>query len=94
MARNCARPGVRLEPRSGAAADHVLEVAVREHADMIALGWSRRLGKGPAHTIKQRMVADYERLCRTIMLSPGDFAGPRHPTGGRTAQLLTPTAVR
>jgi hypothetical protein len=57
LARNCARPGVRLELRSGGAADHVLEVAVRERADLIALGWARRLGKGRALTVKQTLSA-------------------------------------
>ena len=57
LARNCARPGVRLELRSGTAGDHVVDVAVLERADLIALGWSRRLGKGRAHTVKQALSA-------------------------------------
>jgi nucleotide-binding universal stress UspA family protein len=57
LARNCARPGVRLELRSGAAGDHILKVALREGADLIALGWSQRLDKGRAHTVRQAIAA-------------------------------------
>ena len=57
LARNCARPGVRLELRSGGAAGQVLEVAVQEGADLIALGWARRLGKGRAATVRQTLSA-------------------------------------
>ena len=57
LARNCARPGVRLELRSGAAANLVLDVARQQRADLITLGWSRRLGKGRARTVKQTLAA-------------------------------------
>jgi universal stress protein family protein len=57
LARNCARPGVRLELRSGAAGDHVLEVALRERADLIVLGWSQRLDEGRAGTVSQAIAA-------------------------------------
>lgn len=57
LARNCARPGVRLELRSGTAADHVLDVAAQEGADLIALGWAQRLDKGRAHTVRQAIAA-------------------------------------
>lgn len=66
LARNCPRPGVRLELRSGAVGYHILEVATQEHADLIALGWSRRLGKGRAHTVKQTLAA----AAVPVMLAP------------------------
>lgn len=76
LARNCARPGVRLELRSGAAGDHIPQVALRERADLIALGWSRRLGKGRARTVKQTLVAAAVPVM-LVPLAPGSRdAGP------------------
>lgn len=72
LARNCARPGVRLELRSGAAGDHILEVAVRERADLIALGWSQRLDEGRAHTVRQAIAA----ALVPVMLVPVASAPP------------------
>jgi len=57
LARYCAQPGVRLELRSGVAAEHVLDVAEAERADMIALGWSQHLDPGRARTVR-RTVRD------------------------------------
>ncbi len=53
LARNCAQPRVRLELRCGVAAEHVADVAAREEADLIALGWSRQLDPGRARTVRQ-----------------------------------------
>jgi hypothetical protein len=55
LARYCAQPGTRLEIRTGAAREHVLDVAAAVAADMIALGWSQQLDPGRARTV-QRIV--------------------------------------
>lgn len=52
LARYCAQPGARLELRRGAAAEHVLDVAGAEQADLIALAWSRRLEPGRAVVVR------------------------------------------
>jgi len=59
LARYCALPGARLELRSGAAAEHVAQVARAEQADMIALAWSQRLEPGRAAAVR-RTVLDAE----------------------------------
>ena len=59
LARYCALPGARLELRSGAAAEHVAQVARAEQADMIALAWSQRLDPGRAAAVR-RTVLDAE----------------------------------
>jgi hypothetical protein len=43
LARNAPAAGRRLEVRSGWPSDWILEVAGTERADMIALGWRRRV---------------------------------------------------
>jgi nucleotide-binding universal stress UspA family protein len=55
LARYCSEPGVHLQLRSGTAADHVLDVAAAEQVDLIALGWSRRLDAGHAHTLRRTL---------------------------------------
>ena len=52
LARYCAQPGARLELRSGPAAEHVLDVAMSERADLIALAWSQRLDAGRAAMVR------------------------------------------
>jgi len=52
LARYCTQPGARLELRSGPAAEHVLDVAEAERADMIALAWSQRLEPGRAALVR------------------------------------------
>jgi nucleotide-binding universal stress UspA family protein len=59
LVRYCALPGARLELRSGAAAEHVVQVAGAEQADMIALAWSQRLEPGRAAAVR-RTVLDAE----------------------------------
>lgn len=53
LARYCEQPGARLELRQGTAAEHVLDVAATERADMIALAWSQRLEPGRAIIVRQ-----------------------------------------
>ena len=57
LARNCARPGIRLITRSGVAGEHVVDVAAEERADLIALGWSRHLDPGRARTVRRTVQA-------------------------------------
>lgn len=52
LARFCDRPNARLELRSGPPGTNVVDVAVAEHVDLIALGWSQNLSAGRAHTIR------------------------------------------
>jgi nucleotide-binding universal stress UspA family protein len=52
LARYCAQSGTRLELRSGPAAEHLLDVAASEHADMIVLAWSQRLEPGRAVVVR------------------------------------------
>ena len=56
LARYCALPGVRLELRSGVAAEHMAKVARDEQADMIALAWSQRLDPGRAAAVRQTIL--------------------------------------
>jgi nucleotide-binding universal stress UspA family protein len=53
LARNAPVAGARLEVRSGWPADRVLEVASAERADMIALGWGRRLAPDRAAVVRE-----------------------------------------
>jgi nucleotide-binding universal stress UspA family protein len=53
LARNAPAAGTRLEVRSGRPADRVLEVATAEGADMIALGWGRRLAPDRAAVVRE-----------------------------------------
>lgn len=57
LARHCAVPGARLELRSGAPDEQVVDVASREHVDLITLGWSQHLAPGRAQTVR-RTIAD------------------------------------
>jgi hypothetical protein len=56
LARYCSLPGTRLELRSGAAADHVAQVARAERADIIALAWSQRLDQGRAPVVLRTVL--------------------------------------
>jgi nucleotide-binding universal stress UspA family protein len=46
----------RLELRHGAAAEHVVQVADAEQADMIALAWSQRLDPGRAAAVRRTIL--------------------------------------
>jgi nucleotide-binding universal stress UspA family protein len=53
LRRHCPRPElVTLETRAGVPAEHVLRVARDDGADMVALGWSRRLEEGHATVVR------------------------------------------
>jgi nucleotide-binding universal stress UspA family protein len=52
VARNAPTAGRRLEVRSGWPSDRILEVAGSERADMIALGWHRRLAPDRAAVVR------------------------------------------
>lgn len=56
LARFCDRPTARLEMRSGAPGAHIVDVAMAEHADLIALGWAQNLSAGRAHTIRAALA--------------------------------------
>lgn len=56
LARYCALPRTRLELRHGAAAEHVVDVAGTEHADMIVLAWSQRLEPGHAPVVRRAVL--------------------------------------
>ncbi len=56
LARYCSLPGARMELRSGAAAEHVLQVARAEQADMIALAWSQQLDQGRAPVVLRTVL--------------------------------------
>ncbi|HTX27151.1 MAG TPA: universal stress protein [Streptosporangiaceae bacterium] len=56
LARYCNLPGARMELRSGAAAEHVAQVAAAEQADMIALAWSQQLGQGRAPVVLRTVL--------------------------------------
>jgi nucleotide-binding universal stress UspA family protein len=51
-ARNAPAAGRRLEVRSGRPSDQIREVAGTERADMIALGWRRRLTPDRAAVVR------------------------------------------
>jgi nucleotide-binding universal stress UspA family protein len=53
LARNVPTAGARLEIRSGWPSDRILEVATAEGADMIALGWRRRLAPERAAVVRE-----------------------------------------
>ncbi len=52
LARHAHGPGIRLELRSGAPGQAVLDVAASESTDLIALGWSRKFSPGRAKTVR------------------------------------------
>jgi Universal stress protein family len=56
LARYCSLPGARMELRSGAAAEHVVQAARAEQADMIALAWSQQLDQGRARVVLRTVL--------------------------------------
>ncbi|HET9188199.1 MAG TPA: universal stress protein [Acidothermaceae bacterium] len=56
LARFCDRPNARLELRSGAPGANIVDVAVAEHADLIALGWAQNLSPGHARAIRAALA--------------------------------------
>lgn len=66
LARYCSEPAARLELRSGAAGQNVLEVAAAEHADLIVLGWSQNLSAGHAGTVRTTLA----RTTNPVLLLP------------------------
>lgn len=53
LARYTSCGGVRLEMRVGVPGEHVLGVAAKTGADLIALGWSRDLAPGRAQVVRE-----------------------------------------
>lgn len=53
LARNVPATSARLQVRSGWPSDRILEVATAERADMIALGWRRRLAPDRAAVVRE-----------------------------------------
>ena len=54
--RYCNAPNARMELRSGTPGEGVVEVAVSEHADLIALGWAQDLSAGRARTVRSTLA--------------------------------------
>lgn len=52
LARFMAQPGARARLRTGVPKEGVLDAAVRESVDVIALGWSRHLDRGRAEVVR------------------------------------------
>jgi hypothetical protein len=52
LARNASAAGRHLEVRNGWLSDQILKVAGTERADMIALGWRRRLAPDRAAVVR------------------------------------------
>lgn len=50
--RYCNQPDIRVELRSGSPGAHTVDVAITEHADLIALGWAQNLDAGRARTVR------------------------------------------
>jgi hypothetical protein len=69
LARYCVVPGARLELRVGIAAEHVIQVAGAERADVIALAWSQRLEPGRAPVVR-RAVLDAQVPVMLIPVAP------------------------
>jgi len=69
LARYCAVPGARLELRVGIAAEHVVQVAGAEDADVITLAWSQRLEPGRAPVVR-RALQDAEVPVMLIPVAP------------------------
>lgn len=53
LARYCDLPGVQLQWRSGVPAEQVVDVALHEKVDLIALGWSQHLDPGRARIVRR-----------------------------------------
>ena len=67
LRRHCPHPEhVRLEMRIGIPGQHVLQVADKVEADMIALGWSQELGGGHAAVVREVL----ERSALPVLLVP------------------------
>jgi hypothetical protein len=81
LARYCAQPGGRLELRTGAAGEHVLDVAAAERADMIALGWSQQLDPGRARTVRRAVLDAVIPVMLVPMAPDGRDVGPYRQAG-------------
>ena len=79
LARYCALPGVRLELRSGVAAEHMAKVAGAEQADMIALAWSQRLDPGRAAAVRQTILE--AEVPVMLIPMPADYRPSALPSG-------------
>lgn len=53
----CTEPGVDVHLRRGSAPERVVEVAEAEHADLIALAWSRQLEPGRANVVRAALAS-------------------------------------
>jgi hypothetical protein len=85
LARYCPHPGVRLELRSGAPGGQVVTAAVEEGADLIALGWSQRLGHDRARTVRRTISAATVPVLLVPVLRVGRAGGvARHSWSQRT----------
>jgi nucleotide-binding universal stress UspA family protein len=98
-ARHCPQPGVRLQLRTGHAADHVVSVAAQEDVDLIVMAWSQRLAPDRAATV--RRAVQEARVPVMLMPvppvggrsgGPGDSSADGRRSMGRSARAV-PTAV-
>src|ERR1035437_9212493 len=81
LARYCAQPGGRLELRTGAAGEHVLDVAAAERAHIIALGWSQQLDPGRARTVRRAVLDAVIPVMLVPMAPDGRDVGPYRQAG-------------
>jgi nucleotide-binding universal stress UspA family protein len=77
LARNAPSADSRLQVRAGWPSDRVLEVATAEAADMIALGWGRRLAPDRAAVVREVLT----RTPVPVILLPRPAEG--HPARDR-----------
>jgi len=73
LARFCDRPNTRMEVRSGTPGESIVDVAVAEHADLIALGWAQDLSAGHAATIRAALA----NAAIPVLLLPQRSPDPR-----------------
>jgi nucleotide-binding universal stress UspA family protein len=76
LARNCVRSGARLELRTGVTGEHIVDVAARERADMIVLGWSRQLDPGRARTVRHTVLSAAVPILLVPLVVPQKDIGP------------------
>ncbi|HTY72090.1 MAG TPA: universal stress protein [Actinomycetes bacterium] len=55
LARYCDQPGARVELRAGVTGEHIRDVADRERADVITLGWAQDTSPGRARTVRSTL---------------------------------------
>ena len=86
LRRYCDQPDVRMVLRSGNPGEHILDIAVTEHADLIALGWSQDLSAGRAAIVRSSLATSEI----PVLLLPIPSAGT--DAASRLAAMVRPSA--